>query len=67
MPLHSLVPDFLESISSRRRVLAVAVLLGLAAAGTAQAVAPGAPAGAVLRYNQVSSGPQQQASVAAAA
>lgn len=54
-------------ISSRRSVLAAAVLLGLVVTGAAQAAAPGAPAGPVLRYNQVTSGPQHQPSVAAAA
>lgn len=67
MLLQCVKTDLLDPVSSCRRGLAAAVLLGLAAAGTAQAVAPGAPAGAVLRYNQVASGPQQQASIAAAA
>lgn len=67
MPLHFLEPHFPMSVPVRRRVLAAAVLLGFAAAGTAQAVAPGTPAGPVLRYNQVTSGPQYQQSIAAAA
>lgn len=67
MPLQFPESNFSRPTSSRRRVLAAAVLLGLAVAGAAQAAAPGAPAGPVLRYNQVTSGPQHQPSVAAAA
>lgn len=67
MPLQFPESIFPRPTSSRRRVLAAAVLLGLAVAGAAQAAAPGAPAGPVLRYNQVTSGPQHQPSVAAAA
>lgn len=59
---------FSQTMTLRRSALALAIVLNVASASTALAHnAPGTATGPVLRYNQVTSGAQQQAAVAAGA